>query len=102
MKSQSESFLHKFQRAHQQKEMEYQALVETTKREEERAQNYLEDLKYEQTFRKSESSRNLQDNLVRAQQKREAFLEEQTSKFINKLCKKSETTESKWRISQYT
>jgi len=39
---------------------------------------------------------------MRAQQKRETLLEEQTAKYINKLCKKSETTESKQILLEYT
>lgn len=94
MRSHSESFIYKSQRAHEQKEFEYQEFCENTRREELKAQNYLEHLKKEQVLRKSESSKSLHDTLMRAQQKRDSLLEQQKSKFINKLCQKSENTET--------
>jgi len=101
-RSQSESFFQKSQKAHERKENEYEELYENTKREEERARGYLEELKQERVLRKTESARNFQENLLKAQQKREALLEEQTSKYINKICNKSEKTENLKNFMQAT
>jgi len=101
-RSQSESFFQKCQRAHERKENEYEELYENTKREEERAKGYLEELKQERVLRKTESARNFRDNLMKAQQKRETLLEEQTSKYINKICNKSEKIENMKNFMQST